>query len=420
MNKDYSDGGCLTQDPRNSNVVYAGATYYNNSSGRYSMAVIKSTNTGISWPQSSFPGIGAYGTSCEAIAVAPSNPSIVYAGGQNDYQPKVFRSTNGGGTWEDITSNLNTILPRYDIVNAIWVSPYDPTAVLIGTSGGVFRWAPYGRGRDNIWNPTTITYSTQDFAYDSPRGCVFAATYCGVFQTDDEGLTWQEVNDGLGHLDSLCLDIDVLGRLLYVGTNGGSVWRLILPDASGYEYSAVVDDFEGYTDDDQAGQAIWQTWIDGFDSPENGSQIGHPLPPYAEKTIVHGGAQSMPYYYDNSPGYSEATMTLDSQRDWTMYGVKSLSLWFYGGESNAAERMYVAVANSRRTPGVIYNDDPNAAKTNTWTQWSIDLQKFADQGVDLTNVDKLSIGFGDKHNRQAGGSGLVFFDDIRLYRPPSQ
>jgi len=341
----------------------------------------------------------------------------MYAGGQVDYQPRVFRSANGGSTWEDITSNLGAMLPRYDIVNEVWVSPYDPTAVLVGTSGGVFRWASHGRGQDSTWSPTAIMYPTQDFVYDSPTGTIYAATSLGVFQTDDEGITWQQVNDGLGHLDSLCLDIDTRGRLLYVGTNGGSVWRLSLPDASGYEYSAVVDDFESYTDDDQAGATIWQTWIDGFDSPENGSQIGRPQPPYVEKTTVHGGTQSMPYFYNNSSGYSEATMTLDSERDWTMHGVKSLSLWFYGDPSNAAEPMYVAIANSRRTPAVVYHDDLAAAQINTWTQWSIDLQTFADHGVDLTNVDKLSIGFGDKHNPQAGGSGLVFFDDIRLYRP---
>ena len=40
--------------------------------------------------------------------------------------------------------------------------------------------------------------------------------------------------------------------------------------------------------------------------------------------------------------------------------------------------------------------------------------------VNLTDVDTLSIGFGDKYNQQVGGSGLMFFDDIRLYRPPDQ
>ncbi|GAG41578.1 unnamed protein product, partial [marine sediment metagenome] len=45
------------------------------------------------------------------------------------------------------------------------------------------------------------------------------------------------------------------------------------------------------------------------------------------------------------------------------------------------------------------------------------LQEFAAQGVNLANVNMISIGFGDKNNLQAGGSGMVFFDDIRLYRP---
>jgi len=38
--------------------------------------------------------------------------------------------------------------------------------------------------------------------------------------------------------------------------------------------------------------------------------------------------------------------------------------------------------------------------------------KFADQGVNLTNVDSITIGFRDKDSLQAGGSGIVFFDDI--------
>jgi hypothetical protein len=45
------------------------------------------------------------------------------------------------------------------------------------------------------------------------------------------------------------------------------------------------------------------------------------------------------------------------------------------------------------------------------------LQKFVDKGVDLTNVNTIAIGFGDKNNPQPGGSGLMFFDDVRLYKP---
>ncbi len=61
--------------------------------------------------------------------------------------------------------------------------------------------------------------------------------------------------------------------------------------------------------------------------------------------------------------------------------------------------------------------NPDAALINKWTEWRIDLQEFATQGVNLVNVNTFAIGFGDKNNLQAGGSGMVFFDDIRLYRP---
>ncbi len=106
-------------------------------------------------------------------------------------------------------------------------------------------------------------------------------------------------------------------------------------------------------------------------------------------------------------------MTLVSVRDWTEEGVGVLSLWFYGDASNAAERMYVALNGS----AVVYHDNPNATQIDTWTEWTIDLQEFAAQGVNLTNVNTIAIGFGDKNNLQAGGSGMVLFDDIRLYRP---
>jgi hypothetical protein len=56
-----------------------------------------------------------------------------------------------------------------------------------------------------------------------------------------------------------------------------------------------------------------------------------------------------------------------------------------------------------------------------WTQWKINLQDFANQGVDLTNIRKLSIGAGTKDNTTTpGGLGKLYIDDIRLYRPPVQ
>jgi len=122
----------------------------------------------------------------------------------------------------------------------------------------------------------------------------------------------------------------------------------------------------------------------------------------------------MPYFYDNSVGNSEATHTLTYPRDWTENGVNKLTIWLRGDSANAAETLYVVLNGS----AVISHDNPNAAQIDKWTEWVIPLQAFADQGVNLANVNTIGIGFGNRSNPVAGGSGTMYFDDIRLY-PPS-
>jgi Concanavalin A-like lectin/glucanases superfamily len=196
------------------------------------------------------------------------------------------------------------------------------------------------------------------------------------------------------------------------GTVKGLVWKFTTADF------LLIDDFESYNDidpPDPNSNRIFEAWIDGFGTTNNGALVGNDLPPYTEQTIVHGGTQSMPYSYDNNLKTSEATKTLVYPRDWTQDGVGELSLWFRGDPANAAERMYVALNGS----AVVYNDTPNASQKVAWTQWVIDLQAFADQGVNLTNVNTITIGFGTKNSPAAGGSGKMYFDDIRLYRSPT-
>ncbi len=177
----------------------------------------------------------------------------------------------------------------------------------------------------------------------------------------------------------------------------------------------VVDDFESYNDldpPDPDGNRIFDSWIDGFGTTNNGALIGNDLPPYAEQTIVHGGAQAMIYRYDNNLKTSEATLTLVSPRDWTAEGVTKLSLWFYGSPSNSAERMYIALNGS----AVVYHNDASPTQKILWNNWIIDLQAFADQGVNLTNVNTITIGIGTKGSPGPGGPGTMYFDDIRLIR----
>ena len=179
----------------------------------------------------------------------------------------------------------------------------------------------------------------------------------------------------------------------------------------------LVDDFESYTDDDTAGEAIWQTWIDGFGISDNGAQVGYLLPSYAEQTIVHSGSQSMPLLYDNNAGVtnSEGSRIL-TLRDWTLAGVETLSLWFQGSLNNANEPLYVTISNTTGAPAIVTHDNVNAAQIDSWTEWAIPLQVFADQGINLTNVDKIAIGLGSKSGiTTAGGSGTIYIDDIRIF-----
>jgi len=121
----------------------------------------------------------------------------------------------------------------------------------------------------------------------------------------------------------------------------------------------------------------------------------------------------MPITYDNAVGKSEATSVLTSNRDWTREGVGILTIWFIGDSANAPEPMYVVLNGT----AAVTHDNPNATQASTWTEWNIDLTRFADQGVNLTNVNTITLGFGNRSNPVAGGSGMMYFDDIRLYRP---
>jgi hypothetical protein len=185
----------------------------------------------------------------------------------------------------------------------------------------------------------------------------------------------------------------------------------------------IVDDFEDY---DIGNNEIWWSWIDGLGYASHPTLPAHPgngtgsmvgdetTGSYMEETIVHEGGKSMPVFYDNSIlRYSEVEKTLSYPRNWTENGITTLSIWFRGDAANAAETLYVVLNGS----AVVSHDNPDAAQVDKWTEWQIDLQAF---GVNLANVNTIGLGLGDRNNPQAGGSGTMYFDDIRLYPPPPE
>ena len=80
--------------------------------------------------------------------------------------------------------------------------------------------------------------------------------------------------------------------------------------------------------------------------------------------------------------------------------------------------MYVAVEDTTGTSAVVVHEDTDATLIETWQGWTISLEEFTDQGVNLTDVRSIAIGFGDRDNPQPGGTGIVYFDDIQLCTDP--
>jgi hypothetical protein len=192
----------------------------------------------------------------------------------------------------------------------------------------------------------------------------------------------------------------------------GSVWSFTTADF------VVVDDFEHYIDDYEAGEAIFEAWIDGLTN-DTGSIVGYFEAPFAEQRIVHGGGQSMPMEYNNvgSPYYSEVERAWEQSQDWTVNGVDTLTVYFRGSGGNAPDTLYVAIEDQAAQAAVAAYPDAQALLSTEWLEWKIPLSTLA--GPNLATVRKLSIGVGDRGNPTPGGTGWLYIDDIGVTGPES-
>jgi hypothetical protein len=79
---------------------------------------------------------------------------------------------------------------------------------------------------------------------------------------------------------------------------------------------------------------------------------------------------------------------------------------------NSPEGLYVAVQDSSGKSKVLVHSDPAAAAAGAWTQWKIPLSDLTAAGVNMAKVKKLTIGAGDRSSPKAGGTGMLYIDDI--------
>jgi hypothetical protein len=272
------------------------------------------------------------------------------------------------------------------------------------------------------WTPADNAASHEVY-FGTDKDAVRSATTASAEYKGSRAIGFESYNPGKLAWNSTYYwrvdEVDSLG-----GLSKGPLWSFTTADF------ILIEDFEDY---DAGDNQIWYAWHDGlgYGTPGNepyfagngtGAAVGdETTASYCEESIVHGGGKSMPILYDNNKQgfsmYSEVEFTLSEARNWTDEGVNELSLWFRGVSSNAAEPLYVAVANRTGSPAVVTHDDPAAAQLGAWTKWIVPLQAFADQGIDLTDVDRIMVGLGTKGNLTTpGGAGKMYFDDIRLDR----
>ncbi len=230
--------------PSNPQVLYAGFVHYDCLSDDYRQCVVpaprfsRSHDGGRTWEQVSnapFQGVGVI-----SLTVAPNDPKTVYAGTGKG----LFVSHDGGDTWQEITTLSQQIHQqppspeeynqggRY-LVFKVLLDPFDANTLYVGiVDYGLWRSRDGGQTWEQASNGMNPNESVLDIVADPTRqGVLYAATaLSGVFYTTDGGDIWYALNQGLDFYNVHYLALSAEGAVLYAGTSGRGVYRLGTPN----------------------------------------------------------------------------------------------------------------------------------------------------------------------------------------------
>jgi photosystem II stability/assembly factor-like uncharacterized protein len=206
-------------DPNNPQILYYGAN-----------RLYKTTNRAISWQAispdltNSIPGSGVvYGT-ITTIAAAPSNSQYIYVGTDDG---NVWKTENGGSSW----NNISLGLPERWITR-VAIDPYDEQVVYVTLSG--YRYDSY---QPHVFRSTDAGESWTDVSGNLPEApandliidpaldsTLYLATDFGVFITRDLGEFWSMLGDNLPNVPVVDLDFHQPTRTLIAATYGRSMY----------------------------------------------------------------------------------------------------------------------------------------------------------------------------------------------------
>ena len=230
----------------------------------------------------------------------------------------------------------------------------------------------------------------------------------------------QAVSDANYNMGMLDLSKTYYWRIDEVSGGGtaikGDVWRFTTGDYF------VLEDFESYANPTEL-YAVWDDYWVNY----SGSEIF--LVTDANFVLDEEG-KSLLYQYDSA--YKDGPTCVGSVADadiadmlvgsdWTISGIRSILIHFMGTADNSAtvnDQMWLELEDTSSNSGIaLYDGDMNNLAVEEWQEWNIDLAIYDACGVDLTNVDKIHLGFGGPAvgDCKAGGTGQVYFDEIELH-----
>ena len=149
----YSGVLSVALDPNNPNVVYAAVGGYTNSWDPNNGAILKSTDQGNTWTVAPLPfkiggNMPGRGTG-ERLAVDPNNSNIIYYGASGDATGTfgLWKSTNGGSSWSQVTSftaigdwveDPSDASGYLAAKQGIWWVIFDPRTVVSGVTQNIY------------------------------------------------------------------------------------------------------------------------------------------------------------------------------------------------------------------------------------------------------------------------------------------
>jgi photosystem II stability/assembly factor-like uncharacterized protein len=206
-------GSCIVLPQNDSLILYGGQG--NSTSSNWAFGICRSTNGGMSWARTWIQQtVAGY---CRTLAVAPSAPERIYAGGCISGAGAIAVSTDRGGTW------TQTVAAPAETVFGLAVHPTDPAGVFAATVGGVYRTTDAGATWQRVWNGQGLRSIV--FSPGSAETLLVAGD-AGVWLSPDASASWQEMNDGLAVRAVKCLAWGGPGgERLFAGTAGGAVYE---------------------------------------------------------------------------------------------------------------------------------------------------------------------------------------------------